>query len=300
MRKDFFYKVNKHIQYKLLDCIVKNKTIKNEIFLEKEYNILKRKYYKILKSNNYTNSNIDSPQKIIWFCWLQGIEKAPRLIKICYESIINQYSKEYKIIVINENNISDYIELPDYIINARKKKIMCNAHFSDYLREELLYKYGGVWLDSTVYISGPNAPEIFKFNFFVYKHINLDRSDNNVVYTCNWLIVSNRRTEQLYYLHILLNEYWKKEKFVRNYFFFDLFMKMIFEYKPSLLENIPSFSPINAHILQFELDKPFNQMRLNDIFKLSNIHKLNYKINNLDENIWITALEKRNEENKIN
>ena len=37
MRKDFFYKVNKHIQYKLLDCIVKNKNIKNEIFLEKEY-----------------------------------------------------------------------------------------------------------------------------------------------------------------------------------------------------------------------------------------------------------------------
>jgi len=79
--------------------------------------------------------------KKIWFCWLQGMEKAPEVVKACYRSLTRLIG--YSLTVIDENNWWEYITLPDYILRRREKKQIPSAHFSDLLRLELLIKYGG-------------------------------------------------------------------------------------------------------------------------------------------------------------
>lgn len=60
----------------------------------------------------------------------------------------------YDVKVIDEKNWLEYIDLPDYIICRRERKHIPPAHFADLLRLELLIRYGGTWIDSTVLCTG--------------------------------------------------------------------------------------------------------------------------------------------------
>ena len=82
-------------------------------------------------------------EKIIWKYWENkpGCEK-PEYIKFVDESLKKHTSA--KIIEVNPNNLHEY--LPD--INPNINKLKKIAQKSDVIRANLLYKYGGMWLDS--------------------------------------------------------------------------------------------------------------------------------------------------------
>lgn len=106
--------------------------------------------------------------KIIWVMWQQGIENAPNIVKNCIQSIENNKS-EAKVIHITENNLYEYIEFPDYIVEKYHSGLITRTHFSDLVRIKLLAKYGGLWLDSTVFLSKPILNDIFEYRFFSVK-----------------------------------------------------------------------------------------------------------------------------------
>ena len=109
-------------------------------------------------------------RKIFW-CWLQGENEIPILSKACLNSV-RRNCKGYEIIIITENNINKYIHIPPYIFKKYKNHYMKPAHFADLIRLELLLKYGGTWIDSSVLIT--NYDEIF-FNkdLFFFQAINI-------------------------------------------------------------------------------------------------------------------------------
>ena len=76
----------------------------------------------------------------------------------------------YEVIVIDEKNWREYIDLPDYIIRRRERKQIPPAHFTDLLRLELLIRYGGTWIDSTVLCTG--------FKFFDKRSGKAERQDS--------------------------------------------------------------------------------------------------------------------------
>ena len=68
---------------------------------------------------------IFSQSNIIWTIWWQGEDNAPESMKMCFESMrIN--SNGHPVIVISEQNLSEYIRLPKYIL----KKCNLNFHYS--------------------------------------------------------------------------------------------------------------------------------------------------------------------------
>lgn len=83
--------------------------------------------------------------KIIWIFWLQGREKAPNIVKKCMESW-EEKNPNWSIRLLDEKNMSRYIELPDLC----DIKITCTS-LSNVLRVFLLKEYGGVWVDATLY-----------------------------------------------------------------------------------------------------------------------------------------------------
>lgn len=48
----------------------------------------------------------------------------------------------YRFILLNENTVKDWIDIPDYF------DLMKVAHQADYIRVNVIYKYGGIWLDA--------------------------------------------------------------------------------------------------------------------------------------------------------
>ena len=100
----------------------------------------------------------------IFTIWLQGEENAPELVKACFRSVRKNCKQE--LVVLDEKTLFDYIKLPDVIMEKRKKGMIKNAHFADICRVELLYNYGGFWLDSTGFATGPIPDWIVKEDFF--------------------------------------------------------------------------------------------------------------------------------------
>lgn len=83
----------------------------------------------------------------VWTMWYQGEERAPDIVKICLASMrANLDPASFEIIFIDKNNINDYIELPQYILDRVGTDY---AHLSDIVKSALLYNYGGIWADAT-------------------------------------------------------------------------------------------------------------------------------------------------------
>ena len=117
-----------------------------------------------------------------------------KLIKIL-RNLINLHStngKGYKVNLITHENINEYVDdLPHYFYN------LCPAHQADYVRVHVIYKYGGIWLDSDVIVLN-SLDYLFdlisnKNGFFI--------KENNIL--CNGVFGSKANTP--------LMENWKKQ-----------------------------------------------------------------------------------------
>lgn len=87
----------------------------------------------------------------IWVFWGQGEEKMPPLVKACYRQLTH-YNENVTLVTLE--NINKFIELPHIIYEKANTGNISWAHFSDIVRNTLLAKYGGLWLDATVWVSG--------------------------------------------------------------------------------------------------------------------------------------------------
>ncbi|CDM69226.1 Capsular polysaccharide synthesis family protein [Clostridium bornimense] len=259
---------------------IRNKELISLQLEDRAYRKLKKKYKYVIDraTENYFLEGKSS--KIVWVCWLQGMDNAPLLVRRCYESLVSNIS-DYDIKVITEKNMFNYIEIPSYITDKWRRGIISSAHFSDVIRTNLLVKYGGIWVDSTVLCTSNNLPEyITDAPMFVYRTI---MRGVNTVSASNWLISSQANNPILILMKDLLYEYWKNENVVEHYYLFHLFFTMAIEKYHDIWDNIPRYNNINPHILSGELNSKFSQDRYEEIKHMSAFHKLNYKLNYIDK-----------------
>jgi len=243
------------------------------------FTYLKTKYEVFLKNYKKQLNETHEYSNIIWWCWFQGEENAPELCKTCLASIRREMPDK-EIRIITTKNMFDYVDFPDFIKEKYKKGIITNTHFSDLLRLELLIKYGGTWIDSTVYCT--NKPDYaFNIPLFVFK--TNERNDPGIA-AQSWFISSEKKEPILTLTRDLLYKYWEKHNYMIHYFLIYFFVKLASEFYKDEWEQIPWFPDLPPHIMQRELNKPYTQERWNQLCRMSDIHKLSYKIE-LDKNI---------------
>lgn len=261
---------------------IKNKIIKNMQLEYRESIRIKKKYGYILE-NMEKNETKSYPSNKVWIFWYQGIDKAPKLIQKCIESIKNTF-KDKEVIILTKDNYKQYVEFPEYINKKFANGTISYTHFSDLLRIELLAKYGGTWCDATVFCTGKIPEYITDAKLFVFKNIELDRNDKELIAASNWFISAYSNNDIIVATRNLLFEYWKQEKFLTNYFIFHLFFKMVIEKFEKQWKEVPTFNNVSPHILQFELLDEYDEKRFEQIKLMSPIHKLNKVIENKDKN----------------
>lgn len=130
----------------------------------------------------------------VWSCWLQGWENAPDLAKACLASWKRNLDG-VEIVELDEENYTQWVRLPEYIVGKYRKGRIPAAMFSDLLRLELLVEYGGVWIDSTVLASGcnqnrgefcPSWDGMVKADLFVFQYTEPGRRWSGNI--SNWFI----------------------------------------------------------------------------------------------------------------
>ncbi|WP_409150056.1 glycosyltransferase family 32 protein [Sphingobacterium sp. BS-2] len=82
--------------------------------------------------------------KIIWMYWEDG--NLPELVQKSVERI-TRINLGFKVVLLNKDNLSDY--LPSFVCESN----IPLANKSDLIRLELLYEFGGIWVDSTAIIN---------------------------------------------------------------------------------------------------------------------------------------------------
>lgn len=253
---------------------IKNKNVYHEYTVQKEYYKLEKKYKSIIREGVDISLPRNQSNKI-WICWLQGLDEAPELVKACVASV-KKNMPDKEVIILNKENISQYIQLPEHIIKKVEKGCIPLAHFSDILRVALLCKYGGGWLDSTVLCTSNNVPNyISNANLFVYQQVDLVRQDNASIVLSNWLIFAESNHPILLLTLKLLYQYWRDNNHITQYFFFHILFTLATRRYPEEWNRVPVFNNRSPHILQFELKENFKEERWEQIKAMSCFHKLN-------------------------
>lgn len=213
----------------------------------------------------------------VWVCWFQGLEHAPKLVQVCVDSIRKNHPNR-KVVVLTDENISEYVSVPEYILSKYQQGCMTRTHYSDIVRLLLLSQYGGVWMDSTILMTGLLPNYIEHSSFFVY------HSATELAHVCcatGFMASCAHHPIVEDTLHILL-EYWKHETKLISYSVIHLLIYMathdISEANRQYWKDVPLYYYTECEKLRIMLDEPYDNSLYMDIQKASTVHKLTYKL----------------------
>lgn len=238
-----------------------------------DFYILQKHYTNYLKkfSQKEREKNFEHQFSMnVWLCWLQGEENAPQIVKRCIDSI-REFFSDRTVILITESNMFDYVKIPEFILAKWKEGKISNTHFSDILRLELLIKYGGIWIDATIYCTKENKKSEYfsKHSLFLYSHTDKYRLIRS------WFIIAESNNRLLRATRELLFQYHKEHDIIINYFIFHYFFHL------SCNEFIEDWEKV--YTLNVTLDwkqllfERYNDKNWRYFLECTNLHKLTYK-----------------------
>lgn len=220
---------------------------------------------------SFPENDVENP---IWIYWNKGIEQAPIIIQKCYESVCKHSNQ--KIILLNDQNLADYIRLPDYIEKKKDAGQIPMAGYADLMRFALLEHYGGTWIDSTVYLTDPIPDMILNSDFFAVRN-SLLLIDNPVLYPA-WFLHAKKENKTIREIRNVAFAYWRKNEHVIEYLLPNLIITLVVKSNPEVEQAIPYMNSDYSEYLVKALADDYSEEKWNWIKKLTGIHKLTYKL----------------------
>lgn len=239
---------------------------------------LEKRYKKRLIEfdRNYNDTMPHNYSNKVWICWLQGMVNAPEIVRKCYQSV-KENLPDREVTVLTTENITEYVDFPDFIIDKWKHGIITHTHMTDLLRLELLIKYGGMWLDATVFCSSNSIPDyFFHSDLFFYQCLKPGR-DGHCTYISSWLMSAKTNNKALMATRYLCYEYWKENNVIVDYFLLHDFLSMVLEYYPEDWKAIVPRDNATPHVLLLRLFEQYDERLYEAIIEQSPFHKLSYK-----------------------
>lgn len=276
-----------HIVKSVPACLIEGKSLKTLYAQigERTSRILCERYRAITEERLalYDSMGLEHKRSgTVWFCWLQGMEDAPLLVKACLNAVrTNMPDRE--VIVITKENYNSYVSLPDFIVGKWERGIMPPAMFADLLRLELLISHGGVWIDSTVLCTGwennewlrRNAEAAMDSDLFFFRYVS--GKTKRFAGIGNWFIAAKTNNTALMVLRDVLVEYWKDYDCVLDYYIFHRLFSLIAAIKPQIVDEMPKGLCVPCLQLGYRIAKDFDDVWWNRLTEKVCFHKLNYR-----------------------
>lgn len=250
---------------------------------------LKKKYIQIITpfvSKGWV-PDTDNPTRnnYVWVCWWQGETDMDELTSCCLRSIRHSCLNA-NVIVITKNNYSKYISIPQHIIDKLNNGTITITHFSDILRMNLLYSYGGLWLDATMYVSKEIPEEIFRASLFSQK----GEKFGSFVSNCMWsgFFIAGFQYSLLFdYMKTMFAAYWQNENKLIDYYLIDYFISIGYELIPEIknhIDNVPYNNP-DLYALEAVLNNEYDEL----LWSKMNLDTSFYKLSRKAEHIKYTT-----------
>lgn len=269
------------------NCLLSRKSLKfaySEIIRSVEKKLLKQYGYildEALSHRTTTDVSFGTVPKIVWTCWLQGMDDAPYMVKKCIESQKKALT-DYEHLVLTLENYHQWVELPEYIEKKFRKGRIPRALFTDLLRLAVLKKYGGVWLDASVLFTGfENEKLLNRWNrieqseFTIYRYFKRGRKET--VGLSNWFIAARPNEFVVSTVLDMLLAYWKDYNCTVDYYIMHLFISMALNAVPSIEESMPRENSYHSIMLGSVLAKDYDKDWWDDVKAHVFLHKLNYR-----------------------
>ena len=214
-------------------------------------------------------------RKFIWVMWWQGEEKAPELVKLCISSM-RKNANGAEVIVINKDNYKEWADIPDYIIEKHIKGYISFAQLSDIMRIFLISKHGGLWLDSTIYVSQPIPQTIFHKSFYSL-HTKFKRTpfvQNDRIHC--FVLGGNPGSKIIQFEKSLLSAYWKTHDVIVDYYLLDYSIMLAYWTFSDVHETIDSLDYTSEGLYQLVeiLDAEYSPAMLEQVLSENLFSKL--------------------------
>lgn len=263
-------------------------------YLENEFSDFLRTYEYIEKREN------DIDKKKIFSLWLQGYDYAPELVKKTINSqrrYAEKYGYEY--ILLDQSNLYEYISIPDIIIEKYNNGIIDPIKYSDIVRTILLSKYGGVWLDATIYLDNTKFLDYLDSEFYTIK---ASGSEDYPRYVTNgrwalFCLAGEKNTIVFDFLKKIQIEYFTRFDTPIDYFLIDYLMELGYKHNSLMRKKIDQVVKNNTdlYFLVNHLNNFVNEVEWQEIKKNTQIFKCSYKvpIKNIENSYYFNLLNER-------
>ena len=179
--------------------------------------------------------------KIIWMLWLQGWDEAPDIVQACLKTW-EAHNPDWMIHALSAPDFYDYVDAAT-LSSIIGGKHMPPEALSDLVRIELLQRYGGVWIDSTVYCLKPLdswLPEKLRSGFFAFAKPGPDRM------LSSWFLAASKGNYIVEEWRRRAIEYWAHRTERHHYFWFHYLFAECYKSDPHFRANWDSTPEVSA------------------------------------------------------
>ena len=222
-----------------------------------------------------------STEKIIWSMWWQ--DEIPEIVKYIIDHRV--IPEGFRQIIVTKRNIHEYITIPEKILNLVEQKQIRITFLSDYIRFKLISKFGGIWMDSTLFTTNPSLKilsksfsEDFQMSSEDLKNISDDLKTIGVWHPVTHFLTNIFPYSFCTYFFMFVKNHPIARKMVELFeIYYDLFDIWIFYFTTDelyglILRRYPKFR-------QFQKILNINYSNMNGIYKLT--YKSNLTINDI-------------------
>lgn len=250
----------------------------HKVRVKKVKSYLLNKYRNVFeKYNNYCSATACDENYNIWILWWQGLDQAPEVVKIAVESI-KRNCGNHKIVVLSQNNIGNYITIPKEIQDNLDKGNMTFTFLSDYIRVKLLSLYGGLWLDSTIYLSKKIDDIYDGKSFFSVKHQKDEKWHICKGYWTGFCLGAPAGDPLMCLAEEVFRTYWDNEHMLIYYLLIDCVFSVAYDVCPNIKKEIDDIPNNNSNV--FCLVNSLNEIYVKEKFAeltKQGISKLSWK-----------------------
>lgn len=263
----------------------------DRIFLRPKSKAYRKAIYrsteKILKPVLEDNSKIKiTPKKKlekipVWVCWYQGEDKMPELVKMCFCQLQRMVPDSAEVHLITLKNYQEYVDIPQALIEKFERNIISYAFFSDILRYFLVLNYGGMWIDSTIYVSSPILEEQLNAQYYTMKmHRELCPHEACEGLWTNFCFAAQAGSELCAFVCKALCFFGGKNYPIPDYVFLDYILMAGYNNNPAIKYLVDDVHYNNEYVwvLKDVLEEVWNEKKYLDITKNNMFHKLAHQV----------------------
>ena len=227
--------------------------------------------------------NSNSP---IYVMWWTGKDTMPPIVKICFNNLMQNCHRHPVTLLTKDNLFITFPSIEELLkrpVSLYEQGSISIQHLSDMVRTLILYECGGIWIDSTVFVSSDWDKDLMNQNFYSgrrsKKYANSGKSVTEGQWT-SYFIGSVKGNPLLKFLYDGLIECYGRQGKIAEYYTMDYLFAISMNSSKSIRLLISQVPVINADLFSLEkfMYQPFNKSQFELFIKSAPFFKLNHRI----------------------